>query len=159
MLNNNSLPLPENEAFSLDHFDNPSLPRPPPEPPDDEICFNFEHDAGDFINKVVGDISEHDVLMPNLLPTQPTLCPVFDLLLLFSFENEDKLFKPGIFSSPFLSHWAKITFDFWRGHSSLGCLVSPFLSSLTKLKCGGSSQAQDSINKNKRFVGGNPYLS
>ncbi|GKC96745.1 hypothetical protein Tco_1162187, partial [Tanacetum coccineum] len=30
-------------------------------------------DAGDFINKVVGDISEHDVFMPNLLPTQPTL--------------------------------------------------------------------------------------
>ncbi|GJR27751.1 hypothetical protein Tco_1103983 [Tanacetum coccineum] len=34
-----------------------------------------------------GDISEHDVLMPNLLPTQPTLCPVFDLLLPFSSEK------------------------------------------------------------------------
>ncbi|GJZ03656.1 hypothetical protein Tco_0536931 [Tanacetum coccineum] len=90
LLNNDSPPLPENESFSLDHFDDPSLPRPPPEPPDVEICL------GDFINKVVGDISEHDVLMPNLLPTQPTLCPVFDLLLLFSSENEDKLFKPGI---------------------------------------------------------------
>ncbi|GJS36010.1 hypothetical protein Tco_0534392 [Tanacetum coccineum] len=112
LLSNDSPPLPENESFSLDHFDDPSLPRPPPEPPDVEICFNFEPDAGDFINKVVGDISEHDVLMPNLLPTQPTLCPVFDLLLPFSSENEDKLFKPGIFSSPFLSHRAKITFDF-----------------------------------------------
>ncbi|GJU08425.1 hypothetical protein Tco_1124855 [Tanacetum coccineum] len=112
LLSSDSLPLPENESFSLDHFDDPSLPRPPPEPPDVEICFNFEPDAGDFINKVVGDISEHDVLMPNLLPTQPTLCPVFDLLLPFSSENEDKLFKPGIFSSPFLSHRAKITFDF-----------------------------------------------
>ncbi|GKA45950.1 hypothetical protein Tco_0738746 [Tanacetum coccineum] len=61
---------------------------------------------------LVGDISEHDVLMPNLLPTQPTLCPVFDLLLPFSSENEDKVFKPGIFSSPFSSHRAKITFDF-----------------------------------------------
>ncbi|GJT72521.1 hypothetical protein Tco_1031807 [Tanacetum coccineum] len=104
--------LPENESFSLDHFDDPSLPRPPPEPPDVEICFDFKPDTGDFINKVVGDISEHDVLMPNLLPTQPTLCPVFDLLLPFSSENEDKVFKPGIFSSPFLSHRAKITFDF-----------------------------------------------
>ncbi|GJR02648.1 hypothetical protein Tco_0525632 [Tanacetum coccineum] len=105
-------PLPENESFSLNHFDDPSLPHPPPEPPDVEICFNFEPDAGVVTKKVVGDISEHDVLMPNLLPTQPTLCPVFDLLLPFSFENEDKLFKPGIFSSPFLSHWAKITIDF-----------------------------------------------
>ncbi|GJZ92111.1 hypothetical protein Tco_0664176 [Tanacetum coccineum] len=121
LLSSDSPPLPENESFSLDHFDDPSLPRPPPEPPDVEICFNFEPDAGDFnfepdagdfINKVVGDISEHDVLMPNLLPTQPTLCPVFDLLLPFSSENEDKLFKPGIFSSPFSSHRAKITFDF-----------------------------------------------
>ncbi|GKF44301.1 hypothetical protein Tco_0130853, partial [Tanacetum coccineum] len=81
-------------------------------PPDVKICFNFEPDAGVVTKKVVGDISEHDVLMPNLLPIQPTLCPVFDLLLPFSSENEDKLFKLGIFSSPFLSHWAKITFDF-----------------------------------------------
>ncbi|GJS10502.1 hypothetical protein Tco_0367298 [Tanacetum coccineum] len=112
LLSNDSLPLPENESFSLDNFDDPSLPRPPLEPPDVEICFNFEPDAGDFINKVVGDNSEHDVLMPNLLPTQPTLCPVFDLLLLFSSENVDKVFNPGIFSSPFSSHRAKITFDF-----------------------------------------------
>ncbi|GJX79294.1 hypothetical protein Tco_0327443 [Tanacetum coccineum] len=112
LLSNDSPPLPENESFSLDHFDDPSLPHPPPEPPDVEICFNFEPDAGVVTKKVVGDISEHDVLMPNLLPTQPTLCPVFDLLLPFSSENEDKVFKPGIFSSPFSSHRAKITFDF-----------------------------------------------
>ncbi|GJX39425.1 hypothetical protein Tco_0252728 [Tanacetum coccineum] len=112
LLSSDSPPLLENESFSLDHFDDPSLPRPPPEPPDVEICFNFEPDAGDFINKVVGDISEHDVLMPNLLPTQLTLCLVFDLLLPFSSENEDKVFNPGIFSSPFSSHQAKITFDF-----------------------------------------------
>ncbi|GJZ83097.1 hypothetical protein Tco_0648270 [Tanacetum coccineum] len=112
LLSNDSPPLPENESFSLDHFDDPSLPRPPLEPPDVDICFNFEPDAGVVTKKVVCDISEHDVLMPNLLPTQPTLCPVFDLLLPFSSENEDKVFKPGIFSSPFLSHRAKITFDF-----------------------------------------------
>ncbi|GJS74460.1 hypothetical protein Tco_0707301 [Tanacetum coccineum] len=94
LLSSDSPPLPENESFSLDHFDDPSLPRPPPEPPDVEICFNFEPDAGVVTKKVVGDISEHDVLMPNLLPTQPTLCPVFDLLLPFSSENEDKVFKP-----------------------------------------------------------------
>ncbi|GKD87367.1 hypothetical protein Tco_1358521, partial [Tanacetum coccineum] len=112
LLSNDSPPLPENESFSLDHFDDPSLSRPPPEPPDVEICFNFEPDAGVVTKKVVGDISEHDVLMPNLLGAQPTLCPMFDLLLPFSSENEDKVFKPGIFSSPFSSHRAKITFDF-----------------------------------------------
>ncbi|GJZ81111.1 hypothetical protein Tco_0646105 [Tanacetum coccineum] len=114
LLSSDSPPLPENESFFLDHFDDPSLPRPPPEPPDIEICFNFEPDAGDFINKVVGDISEHDVLIPNLLPTQPTLCPVFDLLLPFSSENEDKVFKPGILSSPFSSHRTKIIFHFFE---------------------------------------------
>ncbi|GJT18539.1 hypothetical protein Tco_0877245 [Tanacetum coccineum] len=39
------LELPEFESF---HFD-PSFPRPPPEPPDVEICLNFEPDA-DVIN-------------------------------------------------------------------------------------------------------------
>ncbi|GJV90273.1 hypothetical protein Tco_1538086 [Tanacetum coccineum] len=37
-LNNTLLELPEFESF---HFD-PSFPRPPPEPPDVEICLNFE---------------------------------------------------------------------------------------------------------------------
>nr|GEW92634.1 hypothetical protein [Tanacetum cinerariifolium] len=37
--------------------------------------------------------------------------------------------------------------DFWREYPSLGCPVSPFLSPLTKFKYGGSSQAQDSVNK------------
>ncbi|GKB00252.1 hypothetical protein Tco_0828245, partial [Tanacetum coccineum] len=35
------LELPEFESF---HFD-PSFPRPPPEPPNVEICLNFEPDA------------------------------------------------------------------------------------------------------------------
>ncbi|GKA68970.1 hypothetical protein Tco_0775034 [Tanacetum coccineum] len=34
--------LPEYESF---HFDNPSFSRPPPEPPDVEICLHFEPDA------------------------------------------------------------------------------------------------------------------
>ncbi|GJR87863.1 hypothetical protein Tco_0211874 [Tanacetum coccineum] len=95
LLNNDS--LPENESSNLDHFNDPSLSRPPPEPPDVEICFDFKPDAGVVTNKVVGDISEHYVLMPNLLPT---LCPVFDLLLLFSSENEDKVFNPVVIKMP-----------------------------------------------------------
>ncbi|GJU51033.1 hypothetical protein Tco_1220588 [Tanacetum coccineum] len=42
LLSNDSPPLPKNESFSLNHFDDPSLPHPPPEPPDVEICLNFE---------------------------------------------------------------------------------------------------------------------
>ncbi|GJW72643.1 hypothetical protein Tco_0129560, partial [Tanacetum coccineum] len=113
LLNNDSLPLPENESSNLDHFNDPSPSRPPPEPPDVEICFDFKPDTGVVTNKVVGDISEHDVLMPNLLPTQPTLCPVFDLLLPFSSENEDKVFNPGILIS-LLSHRGKITSNFYK---------------------------------------------
>ncbi|GJU26489.1 hypothetical protein Tco_1165110 [Tanacetum coccineum] len=111
LLNNDSLPLPENESSNLDHFNDPSPSRPPPEPPHVEICFDFEPDTGVVTNKVVGDISEHDVLMPNLLPTQPILCPVFDLLLPFSSKNEDKVFKPGILIS-LLSHRGEIISNF-----------------------------------------------
>nr|GEX29436.1 hypothetical protein [Tanacetum cinerariifolium] len=61
-LSNDSLSLPENESF---HFDIPSFHRLPTKPPDD--------DSGILTVKMVDDISEHDVPMPKLLPTQPTL--------------------------------------------------------------------------------------
>ncbi|GKB45720.1 hypothetical protein Tco_0896473 [Tanacetum coccineum] len=160
LLNNDSFPLPENESSNLDHFNDPSSSRPPPEPPDVEICFDFKPDTGVVTTKVVKGISEHYVLMPNILPTLPTfdsdldftpshdslgsgnkifdpgifievqserllswdefsisfihdpLCPVFDLLLPFSFKNEDKVFNPGILISPLLSHRGKIISNF-----------------------------------------------
>ncbi|GKD60087.1 hypothetical protein Tco_1297596, partial [Tanacetum coccineum] len=62
--------------------------------------------------KVVEDISENYVLMPKILPTQPTLCPVIDTLPPFSSENEDKVFNLGILSSPLLSQRGKFTSDF-----------------------------------------------
>ncbi|GKD78312.1 hypothetical protein Tco_1340933, partial [Tanacetum coccineum] len=85
LLSNDSSSLPENESF---HFDIPSSPRPPAKPPDNGIY--FEPDTGLLTTKVVGNISEHYVLMPKRLPTQPTLCPVNDTLISFSSENEDK---------------------------------------------------------------------
>ncbi|GJZ23213.1 hypothetical protein Tco_0560672, partial [Tanacetum coccineum] len=111
LLNNDSLPLPENESSNLD---DPSPSRPPPEPPDVEICFDFKPDTGIVTNKVVGDISEHDVLMPSLLPTQPTLCPLFDILLPFSSKNEDKVFNPGILIFSLLSHRGEIISNFYK---------------------------------------------
>nr|GEV92257.1 hypothetical protein [Tanacetum cinerariifolium] len=38
----NTLPLPENESSNFDPHDDPSFPRPPPEPPDVEIFFDLE---------------------------------------------------------------------------------------------------------------------
>nr|GFA35655.1 hypothetical protein [Tanacetum cinerariifolium] len=66
-LSNDSLSLPENESF---HFDIPSSPRPLAKPSNDD---EIEPDSGSLTVKVVGDISEHYVLMPRILPTQPTL--------------------------------------------------------------------------------------
>ncbi|GJV94196.1 hypothetical protein Tco_1542009 [Tanacetum coccineum] len=58
----------------------------------------------DFDYKMVDDISDNStrelyVLVPNVLPTFPTLYPVFDTLLPFSSENEEKVFNPGILIS------------------------------------------------------------
>nr|GEW87791.1 hypothetical protein [Tanacetum cinerariifolium] len=65
-LSNDSLSLPEKESF---HFDIPSSPRPLAKPPDDD---EIKPNLGILTVKVVGDISEHYVPMPRLLPTQPT---------------------------------------------------------------------------------------
>nr|GEV12561.1 hypothetical protein [Tanacetum cinerariifolium] len=112
LLSDDPLPIPENKSSNFDHYDDPSFPRPPPEPPDVEVFFYFEPDTDVWTAKMMEDISEHYVLMPNILPTQPTFCPNIDTLLLFSSKNEDKVFKPGILSYLLVSHRDKITFDF-----------------------------------------------
>nr|GEV25930.1 hypothetical protein [Tanacetum cinerariifolium] len=88
-LSNDSLSLLENKSF---HFDISSSPRPLAKPPDDDgIYFDDEPVTRILTVKVVGDISEHYVLMPRLLRTQPTLCLVIHTLLLFLLKNEDKV--------------------------------------------------------------------
>nr|GEU86474.1 hypothetical protein [Tanacetum cinerariifolium] len=67
LLSNDSLSLPENESF---HFDISSSSRPPAKPPDDD---ETKPNSRILIVKMAGDISKHDVPMPKLLPTQPTL--------------------------------------------------------------------------------------
>nr|GEU58913.1 hypothetical protein [Tanacetum cinerariifolium] len=66
LLSNNSLSLPKNESF---HFDIPSSSYPPAKPPDDD---EIKPNSGILTVKMMGDISEHDVPMPRLLPTQST---------------------------------------------------------------------------------------
>ncbi|GJS00798.1 hypothetical protein Tco_0317306 [Tanacetum coccineum] len=102
LLNNDSFSLPENESFYFDRYYDPSSPRPPAKPPDDDgIYFDAEPDTGILTVKVVDDISERYVLKPRILPTQPTLslCLVIYTLLPFSSENEDKVFNPGNLAS------------------------------------------------------------
>nr|GFB99471.1 hypothetical protein [Tanacetum cinerariifolium] len=99
LLSDDPFSLPENESFNFDHHDDLSFPHPPPEPPDVEVFFDFEPDTGVLTTKVVEDISEHHVLMPKVLPSQPALCPNIDTLLPFPFENEDKVFKPVLIFS------------------------------------------------------------
>ncbi|GJT04820.1 hypothetical protein Tco_0839282 [Tanacetum coccineum] len=95
--------------------------------PDYEAFFcDSEPDSGNFTIDVVEDIFDNPtreprVHVPNVLPTHPTLqldsdftlssdslrsdlirdplSPVFDTLLLFSSENEDNVFNPGILAS------------------------------------------------------------
>nr|GEX79561.1 hypothetical protein [Tanacetum cinerariifolium] len=64
LISNDSLSLPENTSF---HFNVSSSSRPPTKPPD--------RNSGILNVKVMGDISEHNVPMPRLMLTQPTLVP------------------------------------------------------------------------------------
>nr|GEV28734.1 hypothetical protein [Tanacetum cinerariifolium] len=54
LLIDDSIPFPVNESFDFE--DDPSFPRPPPEPPDAE--FDFEPDAGEEISVVMNDNDE-----------------------------------------------------------------------------------------------------
>nr|GEV90083.1 hypothetical protein [Tanacetum cinerariifolium] len=83
---NDSPSLSKNESF---HFDVPSSSRPPAKQPnDDGIFFNDEPDTRLLTAKVVGDILECYVHVPNVLPT---LCPAIDTLLPFLSDNEDQV--------------------------------------------------------------------
>ncbi|GKA01802.1 hypothetical protein Tco_0674467, partial [Tanacetum coccineum] len=89
LLNDDSISLPEYESFHVDFYNVPSSLRPPEKPPDDDVYFDIEHDTGVLTTKVVDDISDNStrelyVHVPNVLPTLPTLYPVFDTLLPFS---------------------------------------------------------------------------
>nr|GEW08601.1 hypothetical protein [Tanacetum cinerariifolium]GEZ39957.1 hypothetical protein [Tanacetum cinerariifolium] len=81
----------------------------------DSFLFEIEPDQGELSSVAMEVIlGEPHVYVPNVLPTQPTLCPNIDTLLLFSSKNEDKVFKPGILSYLLVSHRDKATFDFFE---------------------------------------------
>nr|GEV81627.1 hypothetical protein [Tanacetum cinerariifolium] len=100
LLKNDSISLPENESFHFDHYYDPTSPRPPAKPPDDDgIYFDDEPVTGILTVKVVDNIFERYVHVPNVLPTLPTFYLVIDTLLPFLSKNEDKVFNLGILAS------------------------------------------------------------
>nr|GEW70518.1 hypothetical protein [Tanacetum cinerariifolium]GEZ94810.1 hypothetical protein [Tanacetum cinerariifolium] len=121
LLSNDPLPLPENESSNFHHHVDPSFPRPPLRPPNVEVLFDFEPKTGVLTTKVVKGISEHYVLMHNILPTLPTLDPNLDFTPSHdSLEFGNKIFDSGIFievqserllsRGNFLSHSSVILF-------------------------------------------------
>ncbi|GJT10545.1 hypothetical protein Tco_0857587 [Tanacetum coccineum] len=96
--------LPEYESF---HFDNPSLPRPPPEPPDIEILkpeinnfdvlYNDESfEPGEGENIVVSNVEEDDSFTFTIRTFLPFLTYPEESLLIFSSRSENFVFDPGI---------------------------------------------------------------
>ncbi|GJT03790.1 hypothetical protein Tco_0838252 [Tanacetum coccineum] len=114
LLSNDPLPLPEIESSNLNHFNDPSSPRPPPEPPDVEICFDVEPDTT--VKNDFDDLNEDECFNPGgeidvfanvedgdyftftfiiqiflLYLTYPEVSP-----LLLSTGRKDIIFDPGI---------------------------------------------------------------
>nr|GEU64650.1 reverse transcriptase domain-containing protein [Tanacetum cinerariifolium] len=103
----NSISNAENELSNNEasDFDNPSIPRPPPKPPDAE--FDFELEAGKEILVVMNTIDELESLDPKYVIDGSTndddyssfmflICSKMFLSFL-SAESEDTIFNPGIF--------------------------------------------------------------
>nr|GEY30409.1 hypothetical protein [Tanacetum cinerariifolium] len=58
LLVDDSIPLSENESSNFNHHDDPSFPRPPPEPPDIGFFFDLEPNSGEVILAVMNNIHE-----------------------------------------------------------------------------------------------------
>ncbi|GKA68280.1 hypothetical protein Tco_0768197 [Tanacetum coccineum] len=104
------LELPEFESF---HFD-PSFPRPPPEPPDVEICLHFEPDAPviDNFNELNEDQRGSEIIFLQNVEDDDSFTFVIRTFLPFltypetsplscSTGSEDTIFDPGIITFPF----------------------------------------------------------
>nr|GEV08324.1 hypothetical protein [Tanacetum cinerariifolium] len=96
----NSISNSKNELFDNEesNFDNPSFPRPPPEPPDDE--FNFKPDSREEISVVMND--ELECLDPRDEFDDDDYSSFMFLIysevfpLFLSAKSEDTIFDPGI---------------------------------------------------------------
>ncbi|GJV11659.1 reverse transcriptase domain-containing protein [Tanacetum coccineum] len=93
--------LPEHESPYLDHQDNPSSPRPLPEPPD--VCLNFKPDAtmkNDFVNE---DFNQgENVLSLNVEDVNSFTFVIWTFLLVFTYLED----------SPFILSFRRLNLTF-----------------------------------------------
>nr|GEY17091.1 hypothetical protein [Tanacetum cinerariifolium] len=113
LLRNDPLPLTKNESSNFDHHDDPLFRRPPPEPPDVEVFFDFEPDTSVLTAKAVEDISEHYDLMPKFYPPNPPFIQILTLCSRFHPKTRTKFsnLEARIFLSRVLYFVSKITPD------------------------------------------------
>ncbi|GKC41425.1 hypothetical protein Tco_1059147, partial [Tanacetum coccineum] len=119
----------DNELPNLDHQDDPSIPRPPPEPPDVEKC--FEPKAGILITKVFKGVSKPHDFMADILPTLVSdLTFILFLSSFLSFGSEDTIFDPGIITFPF-SYLEPVAFS-----TKVSCSkIEPTISEASRVRC------------------------
>nr|GEW65534.1 hypothetical protein [Tanacetum cinerariifolium] len=105
LLSDNSLPLIEDEASDSDHQDDPSFPRPPPEPPDAE--FDFKSDVEEEIPVVMNDKDElNDDYFPFMFVIRIFLPYLICSKMFISFlsaESEDSTFEVSPFRTSDIS--------------------------------------------------------
>ncbi|GKF50179.1 hypothetical protein Tco_0146646, partial [Tanacetum coccineum] len=137
----NSTFLPGHELPNLDHQDNPSAPRPPPEPPDMKI--HLEPDTA-VINNF--DVLNKEACF-NLEEGVQIFLPFFtyneDSPFILSLRSEDLVFDPGIFIFHF-SYLEPVVFSME---------VSYLLLSLRTNEFRDRVKLCDSVTKNKALRG------
>nr|GEX56583.1 hypothetical protein [Tanacetum cinerariifolium] len=150
LLSYDSIPFPNNESSESD-FDNPSVPRPPLEPPD----ANFEPDSGNEISVVMNNNDKLECLNPrDLLYDDDYFSFMFVIyskmfLSFLSAESEDTIFDPDFVKSPieiffsiFFPHgsmntrnWVKLSDLKQALHGRQPMLISSRLPGLLSLSC------------------------
>ncbi|GKD70362.1 hypothetical protein Tco_1324452 [Tanacetum coccineum] len=84
----------DNKFPNLDHQDDPSIPRPPLEPPDVEKC--LEPEVGVLITKVFKGVSKPHDFMADISTLVSDLTFILFLSSFLSFRSEDTVFDPSI---------------------------------------------------------------
>ncbi|GJY59572.1 hypothetical protein Tco_0459464 [Tanacetum coccineum] len=133
------LELPEFESF---HFD-PSFPRPPPEPPDVEICLHFEPYAPviDNFNELNEDQRGNEIIFLQNVEDDDSFTFVIRTFLPFltypkasplscSTRSEDTIFDPGIITFPF-SYPQPVAFSMEVSCSKM----NPTISEASRVRC------------------------
>nr|GEV76173.1 hypothetical protein [Tanacetum cinerariifolium] len=122
------IPLPKNESSNFDHHDDPSFPRPPPEPPNVEFFFDFEPNSREVILVVKNNIDE--------LNEDECFDPGGEIDVFANIENAD--YFPFIYLSFEFFYRISLILRFLLYFSPLG-VKTPFLTLASPLRASGIS--------------------